>query len=145
MSPIAAVELSIFVEHGREAEAEAFYRAAFGAETLEELHVGGVLAGVKMKFRETVISVVGANPNRESEPARGGPFYPKANGAVSAFILLNVADPEAVLDRAVTAGATIRNQPERDDEGRMMAALFDPFGHIWGLVSVEAAAMRDAA
>lgn len=87
-----------------------------------------------MRIGHFAFSVVGANPNREKEPWRGGPFFPKDPGAVSIVLRLNTADPEAALARAVAAGAAIRNPLERDEAGRRCAAVIDPFGYIWGLV-----------
>lgn len=59
---------------------------------------------------------------------------------MSAAIRLTVTDLDAVVSKAVAAGATIRDAAQRDDRGGRSANLFDPFGHIWGLSS----RMRDS-
>jgi PhnB protein len=133
MSNEIFVTFSLFIEHGREKEAADFYTAAFGAQVVGTHKHDGKLTGFDMMLGTTPISVAGANPRREADPALGGPFSPKAAGAVSAAIRLTIADLDAVVGGAVAAGATIRDAAQMDDSGSRSAAVFDPFGHIWGL------------
>lgn len=133
MSNDTSVTFALVIEHGRQQEAAAFYTAAFGAQLVDTRSHVGELAGFDMLLGSTPISVAGANPRREANPALGGPFFPKAAGAVSAALRLTVADLDAVVGQAVAAGATIRDVAQLDDRGGRSAAVFDPFGHIWGL------------
>ncbi|MGO4837460.1 glyoxalase superfamily protein, partial [Rhizobiaceae sp. 2RAB30] len=126
----AAITITVFIEHGRQSEAVDFYRAAFGADLLRRYIHDDMLIAVELRIGETLISVSGSNPRRELEPERGGPFYPKANGAVSTVLGLEVGDLDTALRRAVDAGAVIRDKPEIATDGRRAAAFFDPFGHI---------------
>lgn len=145
MSDEISVTYALVIEHGREQEAADFYTAAFGAQLVKAHDDGGVLTGVDMLFGTTPISVAGANPKREANPALGGPFFPKEPGAVSAAIRLTVADLDAVVSKAVAAGATIRDAAQLDERGGRSAAVFDPFGHIWGLSERMTDAVRQAA
>lgn len=129
----ARITITVFIEHGRQSEAVEFYRAAFGAALVKRYTNDDMLIAVELRIGESVISVSGSNPRRELEPERGGPFYPKANGAVSTVLGLEVGDVDTVLQRAVDAGAVVRDKPQIATDGRRAAAFFDPFGHIWGL------------
>lgn len=145
MSNEISVTLALVIEQGREQEAADFYTAAFGAQLVETHSHDGELTGFDMLLGITPISVAGANPRREADPALGGPFFPKAAGAVSAALRLTVADLDAVVSQAVAAGATIRDAAQIDDRGGRSAAVFDPFGHIWGLSERITEASRLAA
>jgi PhnB protein len=135
MADMMSIELSLFVEHGREREAADFYLAAFGAQELDTFSIEGALAGVRMQFGELSMTGAGSNPNRERMPSRGGPFFPKAAGEISAIAQLHTDDVGGILERAVAAGARIRGGLDTDSQGRQVATIFDPFNHIWALVS----------
>ena len=132
------VGLTVFVQHGREQQAADFYSEAFAARQLRKYRVEGELAGVEMLIGTTRVSVAGSNPRREEEPSYGGPFFPKAAGAVSTIIQLTVPDIEACFAQAIVAGAALRDRVQTDVEGRRVASLFDPFGHIWVLIERQA-------
>lgn len=128
-----SVALSLFVEHGRQQEAADFYVAAFGAQSVQtHSHEGQVIA-VDLQLGTLDLSVVGANPKRQTTPSLGGPFHPQAAGAVSAALRLTVDDIDAVFAEALIAGATVRDAIGPDVTGSRSASLFDPFGHVWGL------------
>ncbi|BDV39443.1 hypothetical protein DSM21852_26960 [Methylocystis bryophila] len=42
------------------------------------------------------------------------------------------------MQRALSAGAVIRDEIQTDMTGRRVASIFDPFGHIWALVQRKA-------
>jgi PhnB protein len=138
MEHTIGVGLTVFVQHGREQQAADFYSEAFEARQLRKHNVDGELAGVEMLIGGTRISVAGSNPRREEEPSYGGPFFPKAAGAVSTIIQLTVPDIEACFAQAIVAGAALRDRVQTDIEGRRVASLFDPFGHIWVLIERQA-------
>ncbi|MCV9937502.1 VOC family protein [Boseaceae bacterium BT-24-1] len=142
MEQSIGVGLTIFVQHGREQEAADFYSEAFEARQLKTYRVDGELAGVDMLMGGTRISVAGSNPRREEEPSYGGPFFPKAAGAVSTIVQLTVPDIEACFAQAIVAGAALRDRVQTDVEGRRVASLFDPFGHIWVLIERQTESAR---
>lgn len=126
--------LAVIVQHGRQQEAANFYTAAFGATRTDSYRVDNELLSVDLQYGDIVISVTGANPRREAEPARGGPFFPKAMGAVSTVYCLRVSDAKAALQKAVAAGAVVRQELDYDIRGQRGATFFDPFGHIWAVI-----------
>ncbi|WP_245521224.1 VOC family protein [Rhizobium laguerreae] len=145
MADDISIEFSLLVEHGREQEAADFYAAAFGAKQVDTYSLDGVLMAVEMRFGTMPVSVAGSNPKREQAASYGGPFFPKAPGAVSVVFRLNVGDIEGAAQRAVAAGALTRDAIQTDILGRRVASVFDPFGHIWALVERKPASVSIAA
>ncbi|MDW6024910.1 glyoxalase superfamily protein [Mesorhizobium sp. BAC0120] len=139
------LSMAIMVEHSREEEATRFYEAAFDAVRIGTYVHADELVAVDLRIGETKITVSGSNPRRELEPVRGGPFYPKGKGSVSSVLRLEVRDPEAVLRKAVEAGAVIRDELQVSTEGYRVASVFDPFGHIWGLMERGSSMQRGQA
>ncbi|MFB0493215.1 PhnB protein [Methylobacterium sp. OAE515] len=130
----ARLTATIFVDHGRENEAASFYETAFGASQRTEHMLGGKLYGVDLLIGEQEFTVAGANPNRAAKPLSGGPFAPTAVGNVSALLRLEVGDAERTLKAAIEAGPTLRDSLQTALSGERAAAVFDPFGHIWGII-----------
>jgi uncharacterized glyoxalase superfamily protein PhnB len=129
-----SLSLTIFIEHGRQAEAVRFYEEAFDTSSTAIYSPDNQWVGFDLRVGETVISIAGANPRREAEPWRGGPFFPKERGAVNVILRLAVNNVEDALGRAVAAGATVRDKPQLSIEGVRAATFFDPFGHIWAVM-----------
>ncbi|ODT05825.1 MAG: hypothetical protein ABS58_14200 [Mesorhizobium sp. SCN 65-20] len=141
----AELHISIVVEHGCEEEAAAFYHRAFGAVRGGAYMFEGEPISIDLQIGDTAMQVGGANPRRELQPHRGGPFFPKADGAVSTVFILEVANAEAALQRALDAGATLRGEIGLATDGRRGATVFDPFGHIWALRDKTPVRLRRAA
>jgi PhnB protein len=55
---------------------------------------------------------------------------PRTIGGTTGRTLLVVDDPDAVLEKAVRAGAT-KMAPVGDEHGWRMGRIIDPFGHQW--------------
>jgi PhnB protein len=93
-----------------------FYRAAFGAEVLEQLDGdGGSVEVVRLS-------------------AGGAPFWLQQEAASPAGVrlLLLVEDPDAAHRRAVAAGATAVGAVH-EEHGWRGGRVTDPFGHDWEL------------
>ena len=101
------------------AAAVAFYRAAFGATEVYRLEGDG--GGVAV----AQLAVGGADFWLQEDPA-AGPGTPGAAGR----LILTVADPDAVLARALAAGAA-EVFPVGEAHGWRLGRLVDPFGHHW--------------
>ena len=56
---------------------------------------------------------------------------PKAGGGNSISLALYVEDCDAVVDRAVAAGATLTRPVEDQFYGDRSGGITDPFGHTW--------------
>ena len=102
-----------------------FYAAAFGA--VEEYRVGGT-----DEFPDVVaqLAVGGATFWVADESPEHGNFSPQTLGGATVRMLLVVDDPDAVVARAIAAGAT-EVHPARDEHGWRLGRVADPFGHHW--------------
>jgi PhnB protein len=102
-----------------------FYKAAFGAE--EIYRVGGtdeheeVVA--QLSIGESTFWVADESPAHLN-------FSPETLGGGTTRMLLTVADPDAVVQRALVAGAT-EVRAVTDEHGWRVGRIVDPFGHHW--------------
>lgn len=105
-----------------------------------------ILERIRVTRRPSIArSIAGANPERDSDAALGGPRSPHAIGTTSVVLDLEVADVEGLMARPIAAGARLRNPPETLDDGTRVAVVIDPFGHIWVLFCAAERATEMAA
>jgi predicted enzyme related to lactoylglutathione lyase/uncharacterized glyoxalase superfamily protein PhnB len=121
--PAATLAPQLAVRRGR--AAVEFYTAAFGA--VEEYRVGGTDAEEAVVAQ---LSVGGATFWVADEAPEHGTFSPETAGGATVRMLLVVAEPEAVVARAVAAGAMALS-PVGDEHGWRLGRIADPFGHHW--------------
>jgi len=102
-----------------------FYRVAFGAREL--YRVGGVDG-----FEEVVaqLAVGDATFWVADESPEHLNFSPETLRGGSVRMLLMVDDPDAAIDQAVTAGATLV-YPAADAHGWRLGRVVDQYGHHW--------------
>ena len=60
---------------------------------------------------------------------------PKELGGTSASIFMYVEDVDAVVQKAVDAGATVTMEVEDQFWGDRFGSITDPFGHIWSIAT----------
>jgi PhnB protein len=117
------VSPQLSVRRGR--EAVEFYKAAFGAT--EVYRVGGTdeFADVvsQLTVGDSAFWVADESPEHKN-------FSPESLGGGSVRMLLIVDDPDAVVARAVAAGAT-EVAAVYEAHGWRMGRIEDPFGHHW--------------
>jgi PhnB protein len=102
-----------------------FYKAAFGAD--EIYRVGGT------DEHEEVVSQLAVGGSTfwvADESPEHLNFSPASVGGGTVRMLLTVADPDAVVQRAVAAGAG-EVTAVADDYGWRVGRIVDPFGHHW--------------
>jgi PhnB protein len=102
-----------------------FYKAAFGA--VEVYRVAGTDAHPDVVAQ---LSVGNASFWVSDESPPHGNFSPESLGGGTVRMLLIVDDPEAVVARAVAAGAT-QVYPVGEEHGWRLGRIEDPFGHHW--------------
>lgn len=110
------------VRHGK--SAIEFYRKAFGAnETLRvEDENGAVVARFSLGEAEFWLA---------DESPQHGNFSPETLAGSSIRMVLTVADPDAVFQQAVSAGATVVWPVADQPYGWRVGRVADPFGHHW--------------
>ena len=119
--PTIQPELS--VRRGR--AAVEFYKAAFGAD--EVYRVRGT------DDHEAVVSQLSVGDASfwvSDEAPSHGNFSPESLGGATVRMLLVVEDPDAMVDRAMAAGATVI-RPVGEEHGWRLGRIQDPFGHHW--------------
>jgi uncharacterized glyoxalase superfamily protein PhnB len=133
------IGLTLFVPHGRQDEAAAFYLVAFGATSPRHWvnPQTGEVAGVDITIGRATFTVCGANPRRQADATLPGPCAVPAPGRSGTLFQLCVDDVDDTLARAVAAGATIRTPVQDADWGDRVATIVDPFGHIWALAAIN--------
>lgn len=102
-----------------------FYVAAFGATRRGEpiLMPDGRVGHVEVALGDSVLMLADEYPEL-------GLAAPVTRGGVSQSLRLEVADPDAVVDRAVAAGGTL-DRPVSDAPYGRGGVVLDPSGHRW--------------
>jgi PhnB protein len=99
-----------------------FYEAAFGATVLHRVGEGDDIVA-QLSVGDAVFWVASASAGMKR-------FSPEAIGGRTSRTLLVVDDPDALLARAVDAGAD-ESSPVADEHGWRLGRIVDPFGHEW--------------
>ena len=111
------------------ADAIAFYRSAFGAVELTRL------PGPDGKLMHAMIRIGGDAIMLVDEMPQWGALGPKALKGSSVTIHLYVDDVDAVVKRAVEAGAKVTMPVADQFWGDRYGKLEDPFGHQWSVAT----------
>jgi len=117
------IQPELSVRRGR--AAVEFYKIAFGAD--EVYRVGGT------DDHEAVVSQLSVGDASfwvSDEAPSHGNFSPESLGGATVRMLLIVEDPDAMVERAAAAGATVIH-PAGEEHGWRLGRIQDPFGHHW--------------
>lgn len=131
-----SLSLSLFVAQGRERDTAEFYKNVFGATETNSYEMLRLMM-IELQLGPIGIVVCGSDPERESAPTYQGPYHPKSDGAVSTIFQLTVPDVESVVEAAFQFGGMMRDRIQTDMNGRQVASIFDPAGHVWVLIERE--------
>jgi PhnB protein len=121
---IKAVTPYIAVRDAR--AAIAFYVAAFGARQkllIEE--PDGRIGHATLGIGPAEIYLADEHPEFENVVG------PQTLGGTSVTLDLEVEDVDAVVERAVAAGASVIRKPDHPTSGVQAGKIRDPFGHVW--------------
>ena len=110
------------------ARAIEFYKAAFGAEELYRLPMGGKVGHAEIRIGDTNLMLSDEWPDMQAL----GPN--KRGGATASFVIYG-PDCDAAYERAVKAGAKPDRPPSDQFWGDRMGTVLDPFGHKWTLAT----------
>ncbi|AIY01871.1 hypothetical protein ART_2272 [Arthrobacter sp. PAMC 25486] len=126
--PQGLTSLTPFLAIPRAAEAIAFYEDIFGARTVAVTEFAGVVAHAELDFGQGHLQMGEPNPDYHLVPAPEG-------DADCYSIALYCSDVDAVVDRAVKAGATVREPVTNFVSGDRFASIRDPFGVRWSIMT----------
>ena len=106
-----------------------FYKKAFGAEELFRMPMpGGRVGHAELQIGDSRIMLADEFPDMG---ARG----PKTVGGSPISLMLYVSDCDAVFNRAVAAGGTVKRPLKDQFYGDRSGIVEDPFGHTWNIAT----------
>ena len=113
------------------AEAVEFYKEAFGAIEVYRLDGGGsVVARLSVEGAEFWVG--------DESPVHFN-FSPESLGGSTVRIILSVADPDAIFEQAIQAGAK-QVYAVGEQHGWRIGRVVDPYGHHWEICRPPAGA-----
>ncbi|KHK98485.1 glyoxalase [Microbacterium mangrovi] len=105
-----------------------FYRDVFGARVTDVTEFDGLVVHAGLDFGTGILQI------GEPSPAYG--LVPAPDGDDDCYSMgLYVPDVDAVTERAVAAGATVREEPSTFVSGDRFASIRDPFGVRWSIMT----------
>ncbi len=110
-------------------DAVEFYRTAFGAEPIH------VLQGPDGRVMHAALNVNGATVFLNDEFPEFGGHSPQSLGGSPVTLHLQVADCDAVFQRAVDAGCEVRMPLQDMFWGDRYGQVSDPYGHSWSIAT----------
>ncbi len=111
------------------ARAIEFYERALGAKEASRMAApGGKIAHAELEIGDSRIMLSDPFPGTSTSP-------PGELGGTSASVFLYVEDVDAVVQRAVDAGATLTMEVSDQFWGDRFGAFRDPFGHVWSVAT----------
>jgi PhnB protein len=128
--PEGYTTLTPFLVCSPAAEAIAFYEEVFGATVVGRMDgPDGTVLHAELDFGLGRLQL--GDPNEQY-----GLVVPDRSGdAVSSSTCIYVADVDAVFEKAVARGATVREKPATFVTGDRFASIYDPFGHRWAVMT----------
>ena len=124
---MAIHELFAYLRMKDAAKAIAFYEQAFGAvEKYRLCEPGGRVGHAELDFGGTTLML-------SDEFPEFGIAGPQTLGGTSLSIHLHVDDADALIARAVAAGATVVRPAADQFYGERSGTVRDPFGHEWNI------------
>jgi PhnB protein len=112
------------------AKAIEFYKKALGAEELMRMPgPGGRIMHAEIRIGDSIIMLTDEAPDASSSRS------PESLGGTTASVFLYVDDVDALVARAVEAGAKVAIPVQDMFWGDRFGQLKDPFGHSWGVAT----------
>jgi PhnB protein len=106
-----------------------FYKTAFGANERGRMDApGGKIGHAELEIGGSLVMLSDALPQFATKS-------PKELGGTSASIFMYVEDVDAVVKRALDAGATVETEVSDQFWGDRFGSIKDPFGHVWGIAT----------
>ena len=111
------------------AAAIAYYKEAFGATERGRMEApGGKIGHAELQIGDSVVMLSDALPGFATRS-------PSELGGTSVSIFLYVDDVDAVVKRAIDAGAEVATEVADQFWGDRFGAVRDPYGHVWGVAT----------
>jgi PhnB protein len=121
--------LSSYLAVDDAARAIEYYTKAFGAK--ERVRMGapdGKIGHAELEIGDSLLMLFDPFPQSSTRP-------PKELGGTSVSVFMYVEDVDAVVKRAVEAGATVTMEVADQFWGDRFGTITDPFGHVWSIAT----------
>jgi PhnB protein len=106
-----------------------YYKKAFGAkERLRMDAPDGTVGHAELEIGDSLVMLSDPMPQATTRP-------PSELGGTTAGVFLYVEDVDAVVHKAVGAGATVTMEVADQFWGDRFGSIKDPFGHIWSIAT----------
>ena len=106
-----------------------YYKQAFGAKERVRMDTpDGRVGHAELEIGDSLVMV-------SDEVPQGSTRSPKELGGTCAGVFLYVDDVDAVVKRAVDAGATVTMEVADQFWGDRFGSISDPFGHSWSIAT----------
>ena len=111
------------------ARALKFYERAFGAKERSRMEApGGKIGHAELEIGDSIVMLSDPFPQASTRP-------PNELGGTTSSVFMYVEDVDAVVERAVAAGATLSMEVADQFWGDRFGTVTDPFGHIWSIAT----------
>lgn len=127
MNPLEYPLLSPYLAVVDAAKALSFYQEVFGAEERFRLvdKSNGQISHAELFIQGSLVMLAEENPAWNKAPG--------SLGGTAVKLCLMVDNPDAVIEKAAAAGATVIMPPQDQFYGFRSGSIRDPFGHEWML------------
>ena len=106
-----------------------YYKKAFGAKERGRMEApDGKIGHAELEIGDSLVMLSDPMPQATTRP-------PSEVGGTTAGVFLYVEDVDAVVKKAVDAGATITMEVADQFWGDRFGSIKDPFGHIWSVAT----------
>ena len=128
--PEGYTTLTTFLVCSPARDAIPFYEEVFGATVVSRMDgPDGTVMHAELDLGDGRLQL--SDPNEQY-----GLVVPdRSRDAVSGSICIYVPDVDAVFEKAVARGATVREKPSTFVTGDRFASIYDPFGHRWAVMT----------
>ena len=110
-------------------EAIEYYKEAFGAKERVRMDTpDGKIGHAELEIGDALLMLSDPFPQASTKP-------PKEIGGTSASVFMYVEDVDAVVKKAVDAGASVTMEVADQFWGDRFGKIIDPFGHHWGIAT----------
>jgi PhnB protein len=106
-----------------------YYKKAFGAKERVRMDApDGKIGHAELEIGDSLVMLSDPVPDASTRP-------PSELGGTSASVFLYVKDVDAVVGKAVKAGATVTMEVADQFWGDRFGSIKDPFGHVWSIAT----------
>jgi len=106
-----------------------YYKKAFGAKERVRMDApDGKIGHAELEIGDSLVMLSDPVPDASTRP-------PSELDGTSASVFLYVKDVDAVVGKAVKAGATVTMEVADQFWGDRFGSIKDPFGHVWSIAT----------